>query len=199
MLKQELQLELKEKIYDMYINKRTGIKNIAEEFNKSYSWVEWKLKQFEIPKWSRGEAKIKFPMKEGKKICSICLIEKDEIMFNKGNNKIDGKESICKECRHDWVKKYTPSRLLLRKEVKKKMVMYKGNICARCNTKNLPLCCYSFHHENPKNKSFEMSDINLLYNWERTKEEIDKCIMLCFNCHQITHFGEDKLIEASDC
>lgn len=183
----------------MYRNKRTGINEIAKEFNKSCSWVEWKLKQFEIPKWSMSEAKIRFPMKEGKKVCSICLIEKDIISFNKGKNKVDGLEYWCKECRSNHHKKYLPRMMEMRKEIKKKCVLYKGNICARCNTKNLPICCYSFHHTNPEEKSFEIGDGNILKDWERLKIELDKCIMLCFNCHQITHFGEDKLIEDSTC
>ena len=47
-----------------------------------------------------------------------------------------------------------------------------------------------FHHLNPSEKHIEISNmVSNYYSWERILEEINKCIILCCNCHRKIHRG----------
>ena len=43
-----------------------------------------------------------------------------------------------------------------------------------------------FHHTNSKIKDSNVSKL-LSRKWEVLQEELDKCILLCSNCHRIEH------------
>ena len=43
-----------------------------------------------------------------------------------------------------------------------------------------------FHHIDPKTKSFEISSHS--YKFETMKNEVDKCLLLCSNCHREEHY-----------
>ena len=43
-----------------------------------------------------------------------------------------------------------------------------------------------FHHTNPQKKDFIIGNV-ANRNWEIIKTELDKCILLCANCHSIRH------------
>ncbi len=51
-------------------------------------------------------------------------------------------------------------------------------------------CCLSFHHENG-DKTGNISDmVNRGYGLTRIQKEIDKCTVLCLNCHAKLHSKE---------
>jgi len=47
-----------------------------------------------------------------------------------------------------------------------------------------------FHHIDT-NKEFKISNVRC-YSKKKLKAEIDKCIVLCSNCHREVHFNEQK-------
>jgi hypothetical protein len=57
-------------------------------------------------------------------------------------------------------------------------------------------CCLSYHHYED-NKEGNISDmVNKGYGISKIKAEIDKCIVLCLNCHSKLHKKKkDKMIE----
>lgn len=69
---------------------------------------------------------------------------------------------------------------------------YKGGKCMMCGY-NKCQRALSFHHVNPKNKEFDLSSRGLTRSWERIKKEIDKCVLLCANCHMEIHDGITQL------
>ena len=70
------------------------------------------------------------------------------------------------------------------KENKEKAIKRDDYKCTRCgSTKNL-----EFHHINPKEKDITLS--RSIYSWERTKNELKKCICVCANCHREIHSKE---------
>jgi hypothetical protein len=75
---------------------------------------------------------------------------------------------------------------------KREIVSMFGNRCAICRTENLPISNYEFHHLNPKEKQYQISKI-LLWNWDIIKNELQKCIMICANCHKTLTFGDEQL------
>jgi len=51
----------------------------------------------------------------------------------------------------------------------------------------------TFHHKNKKLKKATISRIiSSSSNWNRIKEEIDKCILLCPTCHAWKHYKDKK-------
>mgnify|MGYP003431129005 FL=1 len=50
-----------------------------------------------------------------------------------------------------------------------------------------------FHHLDPEQKDFGIAAKGYTRSWEKVKEELDKCIMVCANCHREIHDGLIKL------
>jgi len=72
-------------------------------------------------------------------------------------------------------------------ERKAKLVEIKGGCCEFCGySKNQSALC--FHHINPKTKSFQI-DIRHCSNssWSNLLIEVEKCQLLCLNCHSELH------------
>lgn len=77
-------------------------------------------------------------------------------------------------------------------KVKKILVDYKGGKCEVCGyDKNIK--ALQFHHNNPSEKDFSISGKHCL-SLNRLKEEVNKCSLLCANCHIEEH---DRIIAAS--
>jgi hypothetical protein len=56
--------------------------------------------------------------------------------------------------------------------------------------KSLSLTTLQFHHLNSEDKAFNISDaVRNAVSLDRIKEEIEKCIVLCANCHAIRHYN----------
>lgn len=79
-----------------------------------------------------------------------------------------------------------------RKDNKKKAVEYLGGKCVHCGLVSDKLCVYDFHHINPEEKEADPGSL-LHYSWKRIQEELDKCILLCANCHRIEHEKENNV------
>ena len=71
--------------------------------------------------------------------------------------------------------------LMWRRKVKAKAVEYKGGKCQICGY-NKSVYSMDFHHENGEDKSFNISTISTSA-WSKIKKELDKCILVCKNCH----------------
>lgn len=80
---------------------------------------------------------------------------------------------------------------VLRKKIKLWALEYKGGKCARCGYDKNPTAL-DFHHMNPEEKDFNLSSSNISSNWEFIKPELDKCILLCANCHREVH---DEIVQ----
>lgn len=74
--------------------------------------------------------------------------------------------------------------ILKKQKYKLKMVEYKGGKCELCGY-NKNVSALDFHHIDPSTKKFTLSDTH--HSWEKTKEELDKCILVCANCHRELH------------
>lgn len=73
-----------------------------------------------------------------------------------------------------------------RRKIKEMSVEYKGGKCEKCgyNKCNRAL---EFHHLNPTDKKFSISHKGYTRSWSKVKKELDKCIMVCANCHAEIH------------
>jgi hypothetical protein len=73
-----------------------------------------------------------------------------------------------------------------RQRVKQRAVAYKGGQCQVCGYDRC-IQALQFHHLDPAQKDFTISGKTMA--WERIREEIDKCLLLCANCHAEVHSG----------
>lgn len=71
-----------------------------------------------------------------------------------------------------------------RYKIKKELVDYKGGKCELCGY-NKSLRALQFHHTNPNEKDFNIGGITTLN--EMIMKELDKCILVCANCHSEIH------------
>lgn len=68
---------------------------------------------------------------------------------------------------------------------KRYCVNYMGGRCTLCGY-NRCLRALHFHHINPHEKDF---DVSQMAYWDEIEEELEKCVLLCANCHMEVHEG----------
>lgn len=73
-----------------------------------------------------------------------------------------------------------------RKENKIRAVNYLGGECERCGLTSPYYSVFDFHHRNPEEKEADPGTL-LHRSWEVVFNEINKCMLLCANCHRIVH------------
>ncbi len=85
--------------------------------------------------------------------------------------------------RRDYLIKAVQKR---RKRVREMAIEYKGAKCERCAYDKCSEAL-EFHHLNSDGKDFGISDKGYTRSWEKIKAELDKCSLLCANCHREIH------------
>lgn len=78
-----------------------------------------------------------------------------------------------------------------RRELKLLAVEYKGGCCEKCGYDKC-IAALEFHHLDPNEKDFGISSSGHTRSFEKLKIELDKCIMVCANCHREIHDEERK-------
>lgn len=87
----------------------------------------------------------------------------------------------CKKCLVDYVTKR-------REKIKDMAIKYKGGKCQCCGYDKYK-GALEFHHLNPEEKDFAISEKGYTRSFEKVKKELDKCILVCSNCHKEIHAG----------
>jgi hypothetical protein len=106
-----------------------------------------------------------------KRVCNHCSQELDVDLFKNNNKKCN--LCIAKIARY---KKYN---------FKAECISYKGGKCEKCGYNKCP-DALEFHHLNPEEKDFEISSVRK-YDFALVQDELDKCVLLCSNCHREEH------------
>ena len=88
------------------------------------------------------------------------------------------RNTYCKVCAN----KQTVER---QQRLKKQAVNYKGGRCLRCGYDRY-IGSLEFHHFDNKSKELDISHSRHT-SFEKLKPELDKCILLCANCHREEH------------
>jgi hypothetical protein len=120
-------------------------------------------------------------------MCSHCKVSKKASEFysiSKRNKNV--LYSYCKDCARDRQRKKIT-------EVKQQCVDYLGGKCKMCGY-NKSLKALEFHHKDPAQKDFQISNRRSTAFGEKLKKELDKCMLLCANCHREVHeaLGENE-------
>ena len=120
------------------------------------------------------------------KKCELC--GKEFEVIDKGHSRI-----YCYECSpyyHKGNKQECVHRqVVFRKAMKRYGVEYLGGKCQKCGY-NKCIAALSFHHKDPLLKEYNFGDSTMSIN--AYKKELDKCILLCANCHMEEHWNENS-------
>ena len=77
-----------------------------------------------------------------------------------------------------------------KKQLRQKLAQYKYKLgCSFCQ--ETESCCLEFHHKDQKYKERTISDaVTHGWGWVRLLKEIQKCEVVCANCHKKIHAGK---------
>ena len=81
-----------------------------------------------------------------------------------------------------------------RRKIKEMAIAYKGGACWVCKYSKFQ-GALDLHHLDPKKKSFGIADKGYTRSWDAVRAELDKCILLCANCHRELEAGVTQLPE----
>lgn len=131
------------------------------------------------------------------KTCSKCKKEKSIIDFYRASKAKDGLQDYCKSCSKTIYKQFLKNNPDKQKyydykkyaSYRKVLDDYKINKgCAKCNYNAHP-AALDFHHLDPSKKEFNIGH-KVQRGFKNLKQEIDKCVLLCKNCHTVFHIKE---------
>lgn len=138
-------------------------------------------------------------------ICSECQIEQPEISFpyrNKSKNKRNRRCSVCiTKYQREWYRRPGNAKRVMRsndasdkvREAKTKNAIntLKSSIgCYCCGETDYS--CLDFHHTSKK--EFNIADmVNRGFALDKILKEVDKCSILCSNCHRKLHAGRTMI------
>lgn len=92
-----------------------------------------------------------------------------------------------------WARNF--NRAQRRLELKERAIAYLGGQCKLCKYSSCPAALV-FHHVDPREKEFEISS---RMSWEAIQKELNRCELLCSNCHAEVHAGwHPSLLLADD-
>ena len=75
-----------------------------------------------------------------------------------------------------------------RKRLKQLAIESKGGKCIICGYSKF-VGALDFHHVDEKTKQFDLSSRGLTRSWSRIEAELEKCVLVCANCHREIHAG----------
>ena len=157
----------------------------------------WKRRNERKAKWKREIDPSTVPPTI-KRICKVCgELKECRWLYSFSQTGKPEYNTKCTDCFRVYSaqkqRNRNQSRHLHRKqkivERKKKAIEYLGGACSICGYKK-SLAALTFHHNNRDEKERGISSM-LDWSWEKLKEELDKCDLLCFNCHMELHAEEN--------
>ena len=78
--------------------------------------------------------------------------------------------------------------ILHRRRLKAKAIEYKGGKCILCGYDRCS-AALEFHHLDRTSKSFGLSRKGIIRSWDSIRKELDKCVLICANCHREVEAG----------
>jgi len=139
-------------------------------------------------------------------MCAKCCKQRETKNFNKNVSKADGLQPYCRECQNNVDRTLYGSSALRRQKVRQRSLAKRAELHAITVKVKLERGCYccpertpeclKFHHLDPKMKDLEVSKA-VQFEWSvpRLLREIEKCVVVCGNCHDKLHAGLLQLKE----
>lgn len=119
-------------------------------------------------------------------VCEYC---KKHYIKSAPKQRFCSKECSDANCRlplHEKKENLTKSVVEFRRRLKERAVQYKGGKCQMCGYGRC-MRALEFHHRDPSKKDFSIGANGTPRKWSVLKKELDKCTLLCANCHREEH------------
>lgn len=176
-----------------YLDRNLSIREITDESKKCYTSIRYWMKKYGLKAnfksfkdghdFSKGSAKQKNRQKivGETRQCPVCAeYKKFEEFYTRRKNNCSG---WCRQC-------VTQDAIKRGRKVKLDCIAYKGGKCQKCGYSKCQ-AALDFHHRNPAEKEFSIcKKYGCRKLNERIKNELDKCDLLCANCHREEHFDQ---------
>ena len=145
------------------------------------------------------------------KVCTRCKNPKPLSAFAKRTASKDGLASWCRECFADRAKvryaensaerdRINRNRKAARDRNQKNLREFlQGKSCADCGFSDWRVL--EFDHRDPEEKSFNVANMVRAWSWKNILKEIEKCDVVCANCHRIrtyNTFGRWRILDYLD-
>ena len=161
------------------LNQGMSLNQISSETNKSLTSIRHWMKKYSIPSPNKSFKDVGKKDYGETRFCPRC--EKNCSTSDFYNRR--GKENSSVYC-----KKCTNLQTVERqRNFKKQMVDYKGGKCVKCGYDKC-ISALEFHHLNPNEKEFTLSHLKNYRFDEIIMNELDKCDLVCANCHREIHY-----------
>lgn len=146
-----------------------SIRQISKIVNKSNGSVRHWLRKYNLTTYKEPK------YVDNCKFCNVKLTDLNTYSYKK--------RWACKSCANN----YRNKQFVLTKH---KMLEYKGGKCICCGF-NKHYSALDFHHLDPSIKEFNLTRNSI--GWNKLQPELDKCVLLCSNCHRMIHAGVIQL------
>lgn len=133
------------------------------------------------------------------KKCAKCKADKNESEFSFKNKKKNILHSYCKECKREldnisYSENKNNRKEKIRKRANDSLInlrqylndLKKNKSCIKCGENRWWVL--DFHHVN--DKEYQISQLVKHGSLELLKKEVNKCVVLCANCHRDLHHNE---------
>lgn len=128
------------------------------------------------------------------KTCTKCKQDHPISNFWKQRKAKDGLNTWCKDCIVEGMKEGARKR-------KRAAVEQFGNTCYRCGGE-FNAAVFDFHHIDPTTKETSIAVLlqSLALEHPKVQMELEKCVMLCSNCHRTVHATNENPVSTNkDC
>jgi predicted transcriptional regulator len=166
------------KLTELFIVKNLSQRAVAKELGCSQATVRHFIKKYGLIKSKSIKSG---SSKRDSKICSKCGEKKLISEFYIRKSRKDEITSWCKECNGRGVVERMRS-------TKSELVISKGGCCQLCSFSEY-FGALEFHHIDPKTKDDGVSKLIRGKITQKIIDEINKCVLVCSNCHKMIHAG----------
>ena len=164
----------KDALYKLYITDDLSQRQVADKSGVSHTTIRHYLKKYNIKK-NKSQPETSRNLKR----CPSCDTTKPLSEFYKRST---GKAG-------SWCKKCMTSQVVERqRRYKAEAAAYKGGCCQSCGFDKY-LGALEFHHVDPTTKNGDIVRFSKGLQEPTVKAELDKCVLLCANCHRMAHAG----------
>jgi len=161
---------MEKEILEKFIEEGLSIRKIGHKLNKSFGSIKYWLNKYNLKTKNNNDSINRY--------CPRCKKIKERKEFYKRRG-IEGSSVYCKHCTTEQ----TIERMRL---FKQKCIDYKGGKCIKCGYDKYN-GALEFHHIEQTEKDFTISHLKSYSFDDFVKKELDKCILLCSNCHKEEH------------
>ena len=100
-----------------------------------------------------------------------------------------------REYQREWARKHGKTKRMNQRGPKNRQQLVddaKSNPCVCCNIQ-YPICVMDLHRADNSEKTVSLTGLTRTGPYDKLKEEVDRCVPICANCHRMVHAGIKQL------